>query len=205
MDKSAKMDWEMQKAVQGVIELLLPFPDMVDHSHNDSVGLVFDLILVKYKAIWHKKTEQENLKALRRALIQAQRAWHRLHPGLREVIRSDVFKASRERETAHESQIDAVVNSEVLYDIADFYEPSLRHAKISINYGLSKGRTGWEEILVIDHCRKIWHRRTGKDAPTLGLDVSAPFGLFTKEIFKVCKLKFSHARFDAWVKVQNSE
>ncbi len=208
------MVWDNLDSVRDVIERHLPCPDSDDRG-NDGVALVWNLFHATSDTIWHKEVEQRNLKDLRRALIQAQRAWHRLHPGIRDFINLEASKGPPEPKdpdeygTAlrrwEEKKIKSRFVSAALSDIADFFEPSLRDAKILIKYGVEKGQTGWEAIVVIDHCRNIWRRRTGLDAPTRGLNEASPFGLFTKDIFKACKLKFSRGAFDAWVRVQNSE
>ena len=90
---------KMRDSVASVIERHLPCPDAIDPD-GDSFRLVWDLLHISAEGKWHKKSEQKNLKDLRRALIQAQRAWLRLHPVLRYTIAMKVAKMPPEVATA---------------------------------------------------------------------------------------------------------
>ncbi len=202
--------WDMQVLLTSVIKRHLPCPEKGLTAEFRALCIIHDLEhpTGQYPT-WGKRVELQNLAEIRRGLRAAQRAWNRLHPDVRDGIVEEAAALTKlfwsevpslPLPTATPSTV-----AEAMPIIADLAKKNLDIAELIVKDGHPKGKAGWREIGVVATCRDIWKGRTGSDAPSRGLDEASPFGLFLKDVFKACELKFSRGRFDAWVKVQNLE
>jgi hypothetical protein len=142
--------------------------------------------------------QRETLTEMKRAADTLARLWASLHPSVRNALWAE---ATRHKGT----ELDTFFTTGKLGSLQEIaaLPERIKRARPAAERVITKaseaGKTNWRGVSLVDECRDLWKRRTGRDAPRSEPRPSTAFYRFLEDVLLIFDAGRPVPAFRAWM------
>jgi len=176
-----------------VAVLLRHLPDWGDEANCREADALMRAIapVEAHIAVWKPKEETQRLERIRHLIGELQIEWDELHPRLQGAVLTGCALSDPDPKDPQKVGLnrEAMAAAENLDKMVRLIGPGIAKATQEAEIGVAK-RSDWnfEAASLVEECRNIWERRTGKIAPTRP-NAATRFGRFLSDVLEAFEVQ----------------